>query len=785
MIDDRPTQQTTNSSSAVVVCETVETIDADTSDTANTPTSFAFISDSTSAEPQSVTSAYDCSCCFEDQPTQPSNASYDYNLTAKQCGSQIRKMDTGWYAKWRWLTFCKQRAAVLRTQCRWMTTGNKWPPGLKIEPAFSAEGFSSWQVATAKFRNHEQSVAHGVSTTAWMRKEQPTAATLLAVQHAANQTERSRSLFQQLEALRYLARQGMAIRGHTEDEGNLMQLITLRSHDSPRLVKWLESGRYMSHDMVSEQLHHLSIEVLRPLLQEIRHSPCFSVIADETRDISGHEQFSISIRWIGINNEVREDFVGLVDVPNTDSATLADVIMDVLLRCNLDKRRLVGQAYDGASNMAGRLNGVAARIAADYLGAMFIHCNNHCLQLCVQDAGSESICVREALNLCTNLYNLIKLSPKRLAVFEEIQKLHQGSQTSIKPLCPTRWTVRATAISSILTNYDVLLDTLDAIMQENKRNETAAKASGIAAQMEKFDIIAGLYIAKLLFSTTDQAATMLHITAAEANGIINSLKAHLGKLRDEFEAVWSDIIKNAEQVGIEVSAPRQRKLSRKLDETRTQHMFSSDDPQAYYQQQYFAVIDSISGELSRRFSQSAMKTLEFFETIILDAANDRLQSLKTDSAEAVETLSVYGNIIDLQKLDSQLRMLPSVIATVNEEMSQRDTSFLPVKQMSSVRSATEILTLSSFAKNLCSEVYNLCIIYLTVPMTSATAERSFSTMRRIKTYLRQTMGQQRLNDLMLLHIHKQRTDEINIATVMRLFVNCKEERVRYFGVAKS
>jgi len=47
------------------------------------------------------------------------------------------------------------------------------------------------------------------------------------------------------------------------------------------------------------------------------------------------------------------------------------------------------------------------------------------------------------------------------------------------------------------------------------------------------------------------------------------------------------------------------------------------------------------------------------------------------------------------------------------------------------------------------------------------------------------MGQQRLNDLMLLHIHKQRTDEINIATVMRLFVNCKEERVRYFGVAKS
>ena len=103
-------------------------------------------------------------------------------------------------------------------------------------------------------------------------------------------------------------------------------------------------------------------------------------------------------------------------------------------------------------------------------------------------------------------------------------------------------------------------------------------------------------------------------------------------------------------------------------------MFSSDDPQAYYQKQYFAVIDEILGKLSSRFSQPAMKTLEFIETIILDAANDRLQSLSTDSAAAVETLSVYGNIIDFQKLDSQLHMLPSVIATVNDEMSQRDTS---------------------------------------------------------------------------------------------------------------
>ena len=46
--------------------------------------------------------------------------------------------------------------------------------------------------------------------------------------------------------------------------------------------------------------------------------------------------------------------------------------------------------------------------------------------------------------------------------------------------------------------------------------------------------------------------------------------------------------------------------------------FSSDDPQAYYhEQQYFAVIDVISGQLSSQFSQAVMKQLEFIETILL------------------------------------------------------------------------------------------------------------------------------------------------------------------------
>ena len=50
------------------------------------------------------------------------------------------------------------------------------------------------------------------------------------------------------------------------------------------------------------------------------------------------------------------------------------------------------------------------------------------------------------------------------------------------------------------------------------------------------------------------------------------------------------------------------------------------------------------------------------------------------------------------------------------------------------------------------------------PATNATSERSFSALRRVKSYLPSTMCQQRLNNLMLLHVHEGITDAINIAS---------------------
>ena len=80
-----------------------------------------------------------------------------------------------------------------------------------------------------------------------------------------------------------------------------------------------------------------------------------------------------------------------------------------------------------------------------------------------------------------------------------------------------------------------------------------------------------------------------------------------------------------------------------------------------------------------------------------------------------------------------------------------------------------------------SEVVKLAELILVAAATNATSERSFSALRRVKTYLRTSMIQSRLNDLLLLHVHKDRCDKLDMVQVAKDFVKDSEHRRSVFG----
>ena len=90
-------------------------------------------------------------------------------------------------------------------------------------------------------------------------------------------------------------------------------------------------------------------------------------------------------------------------------------------------------------------------------------------------------------------------------------------------------------------------------------------------------------------------------------------------------------------------------------------------------------------------------------------------------------------------------------------------------------------TLDKPARNLYCEVVTIAKLLLVMPASNATSERSFSALRRIKTYLRTTMTQERLNNLMLLHVHQELIDKIDLLEVAEEFVSDSKHRLSLFG----
>ena len=68
------------------------------------------------------------------------------------------------------------------------------------------------------------------------------------------------------------------------------------------------------------------------------------------------------------------------------------------------------------------------------------------------------------------------------------------------------------------------------------------------------------------------------------------------------------------------------------------------------------------------------------------------------------------------------------------------------------------------------ELFHAVRLILTVSLTTSTAERSFSQLRRLKTYLRSTMIQARLNHIAILNCHSDVLKQINVESVADDFI---------------
>ena len=162
-------------------------------------------------------------------------------------------------------------------------------------------------------------------------------------------------------------------------------------------------------------------------------------------------------------------------------------------------------------------------------------------------------------------------------------------------------------------------------------------------------------------------------------------------------------------------------------------------------------------------------TVQEIEKMVINSCNGKMHAMSTDFKK------LYADCLDISKLKVQLTLLPDVLKTGNVEHE------MGIKTVTTINTVCQLFETCKFAKTMLEEVHKVLQLYLTIPLSSATAERSFSTLRRLKTYLRSSMSQKCLNHVVLLNTHKELVDKICIHNIAREFVSRNERRIDFFG----
>ena len=186
----------------------------------------------------------------------------------------------------------------------------------------------------------------------------------------------------------------------------------------------------------------------------------------------------------------------------------------------------------------------------------------------------------------------------------------------------------------------------------------------------------------------------------------------------------------------------------------------------FYRTVYFEALDLLVSSIKDRFDQPGYKVYSNLEALLVKSSNGQ----KCDE-ELQFVKDFYKDDFDTEQLSIQLQVLSCNLPQLSQQDALHDFS-------SVIRFLREF---SDSQSSLIPEVCRFASLILVMPATNAVSERSFSSLRRVKSYLRATMSQTRLNSLMVLHVHKSLTDSLSLIDIGNDFVKGSNHRESIFG----
>lgn len=681
--------------------------------------------------------------------------------------------------------------------------------GINVSSALAQSGCNDWHNISAIIGQHETADEHLNNYKKWktLKKNLEEGTT---IDHSNERKIKEEETYWQqilerlISLVRTLGTQNLAFRGVTEkldahDNGNFLKFIEYLSMFDPVMNEHLRRIRsdekrhthYLGKNIQNELIQILASAIKREILSSVQKAKYFSIILDCTPDVSHTEQMTMIIRFVQIlsssevtsKNEsdlnqvlVKEHFLGFMPLQESTGSSMTEVVLEKLKDMSLPVENIRGQGYDNGSNMKGKESGVQRRILDINPRAFYVPCCSHTLNLVVNDAASCCLEVTSFFDVVQRTYVFFSASTRRWVILCR----HVPSLT-VKPLSDTRWSSRIDALTPLRYLLSSVCDALEEIYEDSSLTgssgiKTKAEALALLKNISNFKFVVALVTWHNILFQVNLTSKILQEKDLSLQRAVSQLKKteqYLISARSdlEFNRTLVDAREVAEEVGIEPVFEKEkvriRKKTRMFDYEATDESANVTDPSENFKIHfYFAALDTAINAVKERFFQLNEVSATFgFLYDIRNLKNKNSAEIKL-LCENLEKALTVQNKEGVKESDIDALGLCSELRGICHHLND------------SVTTPEEVLSYI-YHHDLENGFPNICValrILLTLPLSVASAERSFSKLKLIKTYLRSTMSQERLVGLATISIESDLAKHLDPTALVKEFSKIKARK---------
>jgi len=705
------------------------------------------------------------------------NAEFPYNASKRRFNRvhYTRKMKNGEVINRPWLVYSDSKDSIYCFCCVLFETSD----------VPLRRGSNKWEGLSKQLRDHECGHAHQQCLEQWLtlrqRLLQDETIDKINLKQFTQEREFWKGVVERLiDIVIFLAERNVAFRGSNEVFGSvhngnflgLFELMAKRDYVLRELKSRIENKKtsitYLSKDIQNELIALVAKKVEDVNMNFVKSSKYYSIILDCTPDLSHKEQMTLILRFVhctpcdGI--EIKETFFGYLQVLDTTGKGLLESFMKKTESWKLKIDDCRGQSYDNGSNMRGKNAGFQARLLEINTRALYVPCSSHSLNLVIVDCAKSSTTAITFFGIMSRLYTIFSSSPARWSIFKSHVPM------SVKQQSDTRWESRVDCVRTLRYHFADTVNALESLIEyaAGKRDgSTMSEAEALLKAISSWSFILTSIIWYDILFQINSTSKVLQKKSASLRVMRSELKAAEGFLIEYRESGFTGALitgrEIAEPLHIAEVFPttRTRKRKRQFD------FESEDEPQSpemkFRADVFYTLVDRSLTSIRERFTQIS----DFADVFgFLYTAQDLCKASENNSLQqSCQVFAEKTGDVDAQELHAECVRFVGVLKYVKNIVTAEDI-------------------LHHLFKNDLQDCYgNLSIalrILLTVPVSVASAERSFSKLKLIKTFHRSTMTDERLTHLAMISIESDTAKSLDMTDLVKEFASSKTRKKTFF-----